>query len=177
MLIGNYSMKQDKISRTMKRLLHIFFLLIFLISCVRANINSNRIEDNVCSSGDANLEEGVVEVPFCDNAYVWEEYKCFRPTSLNNEPYDSCFLMICDSVFLYFKYGKLIEKDIVFKINRYNFTVFQRKEKSDDIIQFLNEEADSVLLIRYNFDGEQEFFKRYYGKLPLFMEKVVLPSR
>ncbi len=115
------------------------------------------------SKGEGAATPSVAKDSICDTVNIWEEYRCFRPTNPTKQgsaPYPNCFLIIKDKQYFYFRDGELVEQDSLSLSPKYKFTVFVGKNSPDDIIQYLNENGDSIALFRYNFDGEREYFKK-----------------
>lgn len=111
---------------------------------------------------------------------IWEEYRCFRPTNPTKQgsaPYLKGYLIIKDKRYFYFRDGELVEEDSLSLSPEYKFTVFVRKNSPDDIIQYLNENGDSIVLIRNNFDGEKEFFKKNSSDSLRHMFQNILSSK
>ena len=91
---------------------------------------------------------------------VWKQYKCFRPTEILSTPYNQCYLLIYGHRYYYFKNGILEESDSIVRDLKYSFPLFRATNKTDDYIQFLDFKGDSLVIVRDNHDGKQEYFKR-----------------
>ena len=87
------------------------------------------------------------------------EYKKITPWNYRDTiPYDNCYIIIeKDSLFYYYKEGKLEEVRRMIIDSFYRYKTFHFKEKSDDILQF-SHSNDTVHLLRDSYDGKTEYF-------------------
>lgn len=98
---------------------------------------------------------------FAHDSTIWKEYKCIRPTHSSSKPYNNCYIIITNShLFYYYRDGQLILQDSLLRDESYSFPVYRLSHKQDDIIQFLTNSGDSIILIRDNFDGEKEYLQK-----------------
>ena len=90
----------------------------------------------------------------------WVEYKKIYPFSIQDTiPYHNCYIIIENDKFFYYKEGKMEEYRTMIRDTLYHYETYRFKEKEDDILQFYNNDQDTVVLFRDNYDGISEYFK------------------
>lgn len=130
--------------------------------CVIFLLLSTVVITNLCKNNRTEIKYSRHIYKITNNKTMrkWVEYKKIPPYNIKDTiPYHNCYIIIDNNRYSYYKEGKLEESRTIVRDTLYHYKTFRFKEKEDDILQFLNDAQDTVVLLRDNYDGIFEYFK------------------